>query len=254
MSDPKEPRISSPSDRGVVHRPIDDRQSERHRETANVSNRLLEALTQQEMAQLLDALFEVMSSEQQECAIAQLGIETQQTIQQILASPPTGDRTQASETQIISLAKQAQTWSELWQQWDAIVCEASVEEGQYIYQEVDWEPPYFDETTFVEDLEKVASKMRPLIPTAFEREFTPEGDFALALLEAEAEVAGSLPDWMEIANGLCIERQLTCCVLEWTWLTLQGQGEDAFGLAQCIQEYDGLFCDVVLDRDAILDL
>lgn len=253
MSDPKEPRISSPSDRGVVHRPIDDQQSEGHRETANVSNLLLEALTQQEIAQLLDALFEVMSSEQQERAISQLEIETQQTVKQILSSPPTGDRTLASDTQIISSAKQAQTWSELWQQWDAIVHEASAEEGQYIYQEVDWEPPYFDETTFVEDLEEVAAKMRPLIPIAFEREFTPEGDFASALLEAEAEVAGSLPDWMEIVNGLCIERQLTCCVLEWAWLTLQRQGEDAFGLAQCIQEYDGLFCDVVLERDAILD-
>ncbi|MBE9181901.1 hypothetical protein IQ268_25360 [Oculatella sp. LEGE 06141] len=56
------------------------------------SNRLLNALTQQELAQLLDALFMVLSPQLQEEArseanpygIAQLPGDTQQTVRQIL--------------------------------------------------------------------------------------------------------------------------------------------------------------------------
>lgn len=82
-------------------------------------DRLLNALTQQEIAQLIDALFTVLSPELQEQAIAQLCPDTQQTVKQILAPAPIVESTQATAAQTVSMAKQAQTWSELWRDWDA---------------------------------------------------------------------------------------------------------------------------------------
>ena len=114
---------------------------------------LLHALTDQELAQLIDALFTVLSPELQEEAIAQLNEDTQQTVRQILVPSSISESTEASATQTVSLAKQAQTWSELWQEWDDIVSEASEEGGKYIIQEAHCEPPYFDATIFSEDLE-----------------------------------------------------------------------------------------------------
>lgn len=216
-------------------------------------DRLLNALTQQEIAQLIDALFTVLSPELQEQAIAQLCPDTQQTVKQILAPAPIVESTQATAAQTVSMAKQAQTWSELWRDWDAIIWEASQEEGKYIAQEAHWEPPYFDTTTFTKDLESVADKMLPLLQTAFEHEFTPDRDFAAALLEAEAEVSGGIPDWMEITDGLYIERQLTHCVLQWEWLTVQEQGQDAFHFAQRIRQYEQQFREVKFDSDAVLN-
>jgi len=213
----------------------------------NLGKRLLTALSQQEMAQLLDALFGVILPELQEQAIAQLSPDTQQTVQQLL------DFTQNDQsTPTVSLAKQAQTWSKLWKKWNAIVEEASEEEGKYLVQEVDWEPPYFDTYTFVEDLETIAGKMLPLLPIAFEHEFTPSGDFATALLEAEAEVAFGLPDW-EIIDGLDLEQQLTNCLLQWEWLTVQEQQQDAFYLTQKIRRHEEQFEEVQLDSDATFD-
>ena len=219
----------------------------------HAGERLLNALTQQEIAQLIDALFTVLSPELQEQASAQLSPDTQQTVKQILAPPPIVESTQATAAQTVSLAKQAQTWSELWRDWDAIVWEASQEEGKYIAQEAHWEPPYFDTTTFTEDLENVAGKMLPLLQTAFEHEFTPERNFAAALLEAEAEVSEGIPDWMEITDGLYVERQLTNCVLQWEWLTVREQGQDAFHFAQQIQQYEQQFRKVKFDSDAVLN-
>lgn len=127
----------------------------------DAGERLLNALTQQEITQLLDALFEVLSPELQESVFAQLSPDTQKTVKQILSPAKTIEPTQVITNQLGSLAKPAQTWSELWQAWDEVVWEASQEEGKYIIQEAHWEPPYFDTSTFIEDLEGVAKNLLP---------------------------------------------------------------------------------------------
>jgi hypothetical protein len=195
------------------------------------ADRLLSALTQQELAELIDALFTVLSPELQEEAIAQLNENTQQTVRQILMSSSIAESTEASATQTVSLAKQAQTWSELWQVWDDIVSEASEESGKYIVQEAHWEPPYFDATTFSEDLERVAAQMRSLLQTTFEHEFTPDNGFIPALLEAESAISEGLEDWMELTDGLYLENHLTHCLLQWEWFVTQEQEQNAFQFA-----------------------
>jgi len=89
-----------------------------------------------------------------------------------------------------------QTWSALWQEWDHIVDEAAQEDGNYIVRERHWEEPYFDSTTFVRDLERVTKEMRPLLRTAFEKEFVPATSFIDALLEADAAIMAAMPEWM----------------------------------------------------------
>ena len=217
----------------------------------DLSNRLLAALTQQEVAQLIEALFGVLSPDLQAQALSQLAPDTQQTVEKFLDPPQPHETTQTIKHEAVSLAKQAQVWSALWQDWNQIIWEASEEEGKYLVQEAHWEPPYFDSTTFTEDLESVAEKMRPLLQTAFEYEFTSEYSFAKALLEAEAEVASGMPDWIEITDGLYVGPQLTYCVLQWEWLTTQEQRRDSFQFAQSIRQYQQQFREVELDSSAI---
>ena len=220
------------------------------RPPATLASRLFGALAQHEILQLINALFEVLSPELQKRAIARLSDDTQQTIEQILASPPTE---QAPATEIVSRERQIQTWEQLWKDWEEIVWEASEENGKYIEQEADWEPPYFDETTFTEDLERVAEKMRPLVQLVFASDVAPEYDFFKALLEVEAEVSGALPDWIELTEGLWLGPQLSFCTLQWEWLSLQQQGEDAFGFVRKIRQYERQFREVALDENSVLD-
>jgi hypothetical protein len=104
-------------------------------------------------------------------------------------------------------------WSELWQEWNQIIWEASQEEGKYIVQEVRWEEPYFDNYTFVEDLEAISEKMKPLVKTAFENSFSYDDGFAVSLLEAEREISDGIPEWMEIHDGIHLEAAITHCLL-----------------------------------------
>ncbi|MGG6267516.1 hypothetical protein ACQ4M3_23435 [Leptolyngbya sp. AN03gr2] len=66
----------------------------------DTGQQILNALTQQEIAQLLNALFEVLPPDLQERSLAQLSEDTQQTIQRILAPSPAADPPQAGDSPI----------------------------------------------------------------------------------------------------------------------------------------------------------
>ncbi len=221
--------------------------------TTDLSNRLLNGLTQEEISQLIDALFGVLSLELQEKAIAKLDPGTQETVQQILALPSRITQNSELETPAISLAKQAETWCNLWQDWNRIVWEASEEEGQYMTQDAHWEPPYFDTTAFSEDLDAVAEKMLPLIQTAFDHDFTPDCSFIPVLLEAESEILNGLEEWSELYDGLPLGRQVTQCVLAWEWLVYSRQGENTFNFVKKIRQSELEFLKITFDDDAIFN-
>jgi hypothetical protein len=215
-----------------------------------LSEHLLKALTQQEIAQLIDALFGVLSSELQEQAIDQLLSSTQQTVRQILA-PVILQDLHTTATPIASLSKQAQTWSKLWGEWNTILSEVSEEDGKYIVQEVSWEEPYFDNYTFMEDLENIATQLLPLISIAIENNFDPKGKFIEELTDVEVAVVDSIPDWMGSVEDLDVQHNLTHCVLQWEYLWAQAEEQDAFYFAQSIRQHETQFQLVCFDCDAL---
>src|SRR5579883_910412 len=219
----------------------------------SVGDRILAALTQQEISQLLDVLFGVLSDDLRSLALAQLQPNTQETVKQILAPSPLTQQANLAKSQPVSQAKLAQTWLKLWQQWDEIIGEASLEEGEYITREADWEPPYFDTYSFAENLDKVAQKMQPLVMVAFENRFNPDTGFASALLEAESEIRAGIPDWMDIDDGIHLEQYVSASLLLWEWLTVKDARQDAFDFAQTIRQLEEEFECVSLDGDTILD-
>ncbi|MGK7876677.1 MAG: hypothetical protein AB4426_26310 [Xenococcaceae cyanobacterium] len=163
----------------------------------NMGKSILRALTQPEVALLLDALFESVPSASLETALNRLPTDTRQTLQQILTPSPS---TVVQTEKPASLAKLEQTWSQLWGQWDDIVSEATDEEGKYIEQEEHWEPPYFNDDALVEDLEALAEQMLPLLPIAYKHEFSPKADFTRAIEEMAQEIAAALPEWIQSVN------------------------------------------------------
>ncbi|MEM1394692.1 MAG: hypothetical protein AAGG00_15655 [Cyanobacteria bacterium P01_H01_bin.150] len=213
-----------------------------------LGNCILAALTQQEISQLLDAAFATLSSEELEPILTQLPVNTQKTLQKIL-----NQQQNINQEQPVSLDKLAQTWSQLWQEWNEITEEASQEDGRYIAQEVDWEPPYFDAYTMVEDLEKVAQNMQPLIETAFENQFIPDDSFAAILFEMESEIPNGIPDWMDIDDGIYLEENITNCFLQWEWLVAQSKRKNAFEFTQQVREWEEQFSLISLDDDAVVD-
>lgn len=211
------------------------------------------ALTQQEIADLLDILFATLPPDLHQQVLEQIPDDTRQTLEHILSSPIAEEETKETAERPVSLAKLAETWSALWNQWYDIVIEAAQEEGDYIVQEEHWEAPYFDEYGLVEDLEKVATKMLPLVETAYVNRFDPDMGFGAAIADAETEISSGLPDWIEIVNGLGLQRNLTLCFLTWERLLADEEGKDAYGFIERVRQWEKEFEYSNLDRDSVVD-
>lgn len=219
----------------------------------HIGEQIFAALTHQEIAHLLDALLAALSPDIRDQVLDQLQPDTRQTVQHILSPPQAAGHPQTTQATPVSLAKLEQRWSQLWGEWYDTVEEAAQEEGKYLVQEEHWEPPYFDSSTFMEDLEKVAEKMRPLLQTAFRNNFPPDTSFAEALQDAESEISRAMPEWMEITEGFDVGEHLTACLLEWEWLMALEEEPDAFHFAQRIRTWEKEFSLVTLEESSFLD-
>lgn len=182
----------------------------------SVGNHLFAALTQQEIIRLLDALWSTLPPARQDEVLDQLPPDTRQTVRHILSTPDSAGTADITPDKPMSTAKLEQTWNELWNEWYDIVAEASQEDGQYVIQEKSWESPYFNQYAVMEDLEKIARKIRPLIPHAIEHSFSPDEGFAEAIAMMEDEISAGMPEWIYI-EGFHLEEILTICLLEWEW-------------------------------------
>ncbi|MDM8531738.1 hypothetical protein QUF63_11240 [Anaerolineales bacterium HSG25] len=217
-----------------------------------IGEQLCTALTQTEIAELLSATITELPSVSLSQILNRLTTNTRQTIEQVLSPPdPTAADTE-SQAIPVSVAKLEEEWLALWKEWDKIVHESSLENGKYVPQDEHWEPPYFDGYDFVKDLDGVAYKMRPLLETAFEHEFSfPSGSFALAMMEAEDEAGSDLPEWSEIMDGFGLDVHLTYCILQWEWLTAQHDGESAYEFAEAIRRLEDDFSQTSLFEDTV---
>jgi hypothetical protein len=207
-------------------------------ETLSTWQQFLEALTHNEIATLLEVLIGTLSPDMVENVLDRLQPDTRQTVRTILVPSDPSDPTQEKQAPSVSLVKLEQTWSALWKEWDHIVDEAAQEDGHYMVRDRPWEEPYFDSTTFVRDLERVAKAMRPLLRTAFENEFVPATSFLEALLEADADIMAAMPEWMSLDDGYEVDEHVTACLLEWEWLQVQEGTSDVFLLVQRLREWE----------------
>lgn len=219
--------------------------------SGNVGRQICAALAQHEINHLLDVVFTTLPSEAQEAMLAQLNPDTNQTIQQIL-SPSTPDNLPLGDPKRpASLAKLQQTWSKLWREWDDIVFAAAEEDGRYVTQELEWEPPAFDTIALAEDLEQVATRMLPILQIAFDKGFFPDTSFAQALLEAEAGVSKSMSDGMGVTEKIHLGSKLTSCVLQWEWMLNLEEEQDAYHFAKRVRQWQERFSLIMLANNAI---
>ena len=228
----------------------------------SIADHLFEALTKQEIIRFLDALWATLPSDRQDEVLDQLSPDARQTVQRILFPPDSTDAADAAAgaapDKPMSTAKLEQTWNALWGEWNDIVAEASEEDGEYIVQDHHWEPPYFDETAVIEDLEKIAQKIRPLIPHAIKRSFSPDEGFAEALAMMGEEISAGMPEWIYM-EGFHLEENLTICLLEWEWLSfiknaeIEEKAPDAFAFAESILELENNFSQVALNSETLWD-
>jgi hypothetical protein len=175
--------------------------------------RLLEALTYEELAKVLDAAFSIINPDHMEVLLSRLDGGTAETLSGLIASPRTRSRKSISfEEKII------QQWQRLWELWNNTVIKVGDEESEYAVRRHTWESPVFNTTQFADDLEEICRYLLPLIESVVPLKIASADIFTDALTAIEKNLR-DYPDWLELERKRCILGTFaTQCTLKWTWL------------------------------------
>jgi len=174
--------------------------------------KLIEALTIDELSQLLDVLLSSMNKEDIKQVLSDLNNEN---IEEITSQLIFSDK---SAKVVVSDNKFLQEWRGLWESWNNCVSKLGDEEGEYACQDNHWEAPYFNSDDFAEDLEKIAVKMLPFLDKISQMQEEEPELFQVALQEVESGIMG-YPEWMGAEYSDCYLSESVCeCMVKWAWL------------------------------------
>lgn len=210
--------------------------------------KLVEALTRDQVETLLDVLAGTGALSRLPEELRTVDPDLADTVQRFVREEDSAVAKHSDAA--VSNRKLLEIWNDLWGRWNSHVCEVGDEEGEYVFKDNDWEPPYFDPTALAEDLEQIAMQVKPLLELASRLIDDPEL-FVKAAEEIDDNI-GSFPEWMGGEECCELGPHTTTCVLEWTWRAMEQKEMAAERLVERILKLDGDASYVRLNRDASL--
>jgi hypothetical protein len=209
------------------------------------------ALSDEELRRTLVAALLALDHAGMSRLARRLGTETGGLVRRIVYTKPVdGRRTKPAA----GSAKIRQEWESAWAEWEECVAESGDEDGKYVLQEHEWEAPYFDTEAVASDLERVASRIRPLLPHVIDECLCkPAFRFAEVLRETADAIGGGLPEWMDGSwEPAWFGPEVTGCLLEAEWRMAERARKDAFEYVDAILALDQSLGNAGLDGQAIV--
>lgn len=221
----------------------------KNKEAASIGQQIMQALTQDQVAQILDNVLHSLDEQKKIQILSALNKDISTTLSKIL-NPP--EESGEATTRIASDEKYLEQWNVLWEEWDDISFEAGYEDGRYVNQDYDWEPPYFDHGELSDDLEEIAKKMFPLIEKIYFQDVYDDDFFEHALKDIQSSILQQ-PEWMGADQDGCAFSSTTAnCFLQWEWLAAQSKKQNAVTFLKRIVEIDDALEILYLEDDAVI--
>ncbi|MGD8445812.1 MAG: hypothetical protein PVI94_20100 [Desulfobacterales bacterium] len=213
---------------------------------------LLESLTREQMARMLDVVASAGGLKSYMDDFKKADPDMAATVDKILK----GDSAATDGKTASPMASHKRTleyWDSLWRQWHGIVAELGDGDGTYAVQDHHWEEPYFDGYGFASDLEPIAGDMLSLIDDVYNSVDDPDL-FEAAIEDIEENIA-SYPEWMgaEYGDPTGLEKNVTLCVLNWLWTGFQHELHPGIVLLEKVIDIEEIYKLVYLDPDACIE-
>ncbi|MCK5804801.1 MAG: hypothetical protein KAI66_18330, partial [Lentisphaeria bacterium] len=211
-----------------------------------LAEQLVEGLTSEQFAGLLARLLDRMPEEGWAEFCDGLDRDVASVFRRLLSPPPAvppPDETARSTSD----AKFAEQFQSVLGGMRGLLLDLGDEDGDYVFQENDWEQPDFDAPRLASDIERYAKDLLPLLVRAAKLELEDEGLFT-GLCEEISDGIGMYPDHIYTEEGVGLERTATECVVK--WLDLHADTEGSF-LDKLVAFIDAPGC-VGFDDGAIL--
>jgi uncharacterized protein (DUF1697 family) len=208
-----------------------------------IGYRLMEAMTKDQIAHMLDAIFDLWDSRKIDDLLQKLNKDVATTLSRLVFSQT------SSPERISSDEKYREEWEQLWGEWEELIYEVGDEEGRYAEQEHHWEEPYFDGYSLAVDLDKVAEKMLPILDKIYRLGIEDDNLFEEELSTIDYHIK-EYPEWMSADHEGCyLHHAVTQCVLKWEWLA----SKSAMTFVERMIEIEKRLNLIGLDRDTFTD-
>ena len=220
------------------------------KEEDSLGQKILQALTQDQVGELLDGIFNSQEYEKIASLFADLDPDISSTLDLYLNPEKTSKK---PELKVVSNEKLMEEWTGLWRDWEEIIFNAGDEEGEYVHQDYHWEEPYFSHDDVAKDVENIAKKMWPLLKKIHILEIRKDIDFEAALKDVSSSIQ-TLPEWF----GARYERWMigpvtTKCFLQWEWLIVKAGRSSALFFIKRIIKVDSEMNLFYLNDKAVVD-
>ena len=216
-----------------------------------VTTALEAALSTEEVTRATAAAFLALDGEGRQRLLEQLPQETAEALRPVLDL--VRGRRPGSSAPAAGKGKVREDWQRLWREWRECIDESGYEEGRYVHQDAHWEPPYLDRSAVVDDLERIAKRMRSLLARVWTEGLDPERSFVEEIRAAEDGIGSGLPEWFDGGGeGSGFGPHVTGCLLDWEWRVAQREGLGAFDFIERIRGLEKSLHDFGLDGEAIM--
>ena len=214
---------------------------------------LMESLTSDQITCLLDVVFLKTDIDPYMDSLKKADPDMAETVQNMFKMSTEQIEKASKGLRVASNLRILEHWNSLWRHWDDIVSEVGDEGGKYAVQEAHWEPPYFDGSLLADDLEPIAGDMLGLIDEVYE--LIEEPDLFFEALEEISDNILSYPEWMAVESheGCTLEKNVTCCMLKWLWLSIQNDSNPGKAFLDKVYEIEKSFEMVGLDDNECID-
>ncbi len=192
----------------------------------SLAQQLVDGLTSEQVADVLAKLLERVTEAERAAFGTTLEPDAASVFRRLLAPPaeePVDGVTEADG--VTSDAKFEEQFRGAVRALECLFLELGDEEGDYVCQEHDWEPPDFDAYQLEKDIERCAGDLLPLLERAAALELA-EQDLFLDLCRQISDGVDMYPDHIYTDDGVCFDVTATECVL--TWLDLHVDSEANF--------------------------
>lgn len=170
--------------------------------------------TEAELRQILAGALLGMDRAAQGRLCAQLGA-TGATLAPLLGLAPAA-RSQAPSA--VSPQRLEQDWQALWKEWDRIIKATDDPEGPYLQNEISYNNLDLADDKLVADLDKVATKLLPLLPLHLASPGPKPFDLARKVSSSLGKIAPSHVDYIILPeDGVSLGAATTKMVLAWLW-------------------------------------
>ncbi|HBM17130.1 MAG TPA: hypothetical protein DD381_12420 [Lentisphaeria bacterium] len=182
----------------------------------DIAQKFIDGITSEQLTEFINSVFSTVDEKMRKAIFDKIDKNIEALYRQIASdkknnTPPVIGVASTDE-------KFKENFEDIQSELNSSIMELGNEEGKYVLQEHHWETPEFYASEFADDIDKVFTKMLPLLNKVYDLKLI-ENNYFTDLLDEIKDGINEYPEWMGAEySEFVLEKKGLECILKWNWL------------------------------------